>query len=95
MSSQYIEIVGGIAGTLTTIAFFPQAYKVYKTSDTSAISLKMFIILNIGLICWTVYGIMLKQIAVVIPNVTTFLLAFYILIRKIREKNVNESSLQK
>ena len=91
-NQQIIETLGGLAGTLTTIAFFPQAYKVYKSGDTSAISLKMFIILNVGLIGWTVYGILLKQIPVIIPNITTFLLAFYILIRKIKGRKLQKST---
>lgn len=83
MNSFTIELVGGIAGALTTIAFFPQAYKVFKTKDTQAISLRMFIVLVLGLVMWTIYGIMLKQIPVIIPNITTLLLAIYILIMKI------------
>jgi len=90
-NQQIIEGLGGLAGTLTTIAFFPQAYKVYKSGDTSAISLRMFIILNIGLIGWTIYGIMLKQVPVIIPNIMTFVLAFYILIRKIKAKRLQNS----
>lgn len=86
-NQEIIELVGGLAGTLTTVSFFPQAYKVYKTRDTSAISLKMFIILNMGLLGWIVYGVLLKQVPVIIPNIFTFLLAFYILLMKFKEKS--------
>jgi MtN3 and saliva related transmembrane protein len=86
MSAAYVEIVGGVSGLLTTIAFFPQALKVYKTRDTSSISLIMFVILNIGLAGWVYYGILMQQIPVIIPNIVTLMLASYILIIKILEK---------
>ncbi|MBX9850483.1 MAG: SemiSWEET transporter [Cytophagaceae bacterium] len=82
LDNDLVQVTGSIAGFLTTVAFFPQAYKVYKTRDTQAISLFMFIILNIGLSGWIIYGVMLKQLPIIIPNVVTMILALYILVCK-------------
>lgn len=83
---QIVQIIGGVSGFFTTAAFFPQAYKVYKTRDTESISLKMFIVLLVGLAGWVVYGFLLQQIPVIVPNIVTFLLATYILVMKLKEK---------
>lgn len=86
MKIEWIEAIGGVAGLLTTTAFVPQAYKVYKTKKAESISLYMFIILNLGLLGWITYGILLNQIPIILPNIITFILALYILIVKIRYK---------
>ncbi len=88
MDNNLIQIVGSLSGFLTTAAFLPQAYKVYKTKDTHSISLYMFIILNIGLAGWVVYGLITDQLPIILTNVVTFILAFYILIIKIKEQKL-------
>ncbi len=79
-----VEIVGIIAGSLTTIAYFPQLIKVVKTKSTKDISLGMFILTCIGLILWWVYGYLINSISILIANSITFTLALVILIFKIR-----------
>ncbi len=46
------EIIGFSAGISTTIAFLPQAIKVYRTNQTSDLSLGTFIIFLFGVILW-------------------------------------------
>ena len=41
-------MIGTIAAILTTISFFPQAYQVIKTKDTSSISLGMYVAFVLG-----------------------------------------------
>ena len=41
---------------LTTSAFIPQVYKIYKEKKADGISLTMYIILFIGVLLWFVYG---------------------------------------
>lgn len=78
------EIIGFIAATLTTTAFFPQAYKVYKTKRTEDLSLGLFSFFSIGVFCWLVYGILIDDLPVIVANIVTFMLALYILIMKLR-----------
>ncbi|MDC0344985.1 PQ-loop domain-containing transporter [Alphaproteobacteria bacterium] len=41
MELTYIDLLGTIAGMLTSGSFAPQVYRIWRTKDTHAISLKM------------------------------------------------------
>ncbi|MGL5645777.1 PQ-loop domain-containing transporter, partial [Cetobacterium sp.] len=47
-----MRIIGIIAATLTTIAFFPQVIQVIKSKDTKSISLTMYILFVTGVLLW-------------------------------------------
>ena len=76
--------IGYVAAMCTTIAFIPQAIKVFKTKQTKDISIGMFLLMNIGLIFWTIYGIMIFSYPIIIANLLTLILALYILFMKIK-----------
>ena len=80
----FINILGGIAGTLTTAAFFPQVIKVVKTRSTQDLSLVMFLILSIGVILWLVYGLYLWALPIIMANSLTLIFIFIILWYKIK-----------
>ncbi len=80
----FIELLGTIAGILTTLSFIPQAYQTLKTRQTSGISLPMYLIFTLGVFCWLVYGFALNAWPIVAANAFTFVLAFSILTMKIR-----------
>lgn len=77
-------ILGYIAALCTTIAFIPQAVKVFKTKHTKDISLGMFSLLNLGFVLWLIYGIILQSYPIIFANAITMVFAIYILIIKIR-----------
>jgi MtN3 and saliva related transmembrane protein len=76
--------IGYFAAAFTTIAFIPQALKVYKSKHTKDISLGMFSLLNIGLILWLSYGILIFSAPIIIANAATILLAVYIFYMKLK-----------
>lgn len=78
-----IDILGFVAGFLTTLAFLPQVIKVIKTKKTEDISLVMYIIFTVGVALWLVYGIMLLSLPIIIANSLTLVLASIILVMKI------------
>jgi MtN3 and saliva related transmembrane protein len=82
----YIEIIGILAAIGTTSSFIPQAYKVFKTKKTEDLSLGMFLLFSSGTVLWIVYGTFIKSFPVLLANSVTFILAFYILLMKIRHK---------
>ena len=43
-----IEIVGFIAAALTTSAYMPQAYKIWKTKNADSVSLGMYLVMFFG-----------------------------------------------
>jgi len=69
MDSTTIEILGLIAGAITSIGYLPQIYKGYKTKKLNDVSYYMPGILALGMILWLIYGIILNAIAVIIANI--------------------------
>ncbi|MEW6087933.1 MAG: SemiSWEET transporter [bacterium] len=80
----FIDILGGFAGFLTTIAFLPQVIKVIKTKSTHDLSLVMFIMFCIGVILWLIFGIYLQSMPVIIANFFTLGFSLIILWYKIK-----------
>jgi MtN3 and saliva related transmembrane protein len=81
---ELMTYVGLVAGILTTISFLPQAIKTWQTKSTKDISLSMFLTFCVGVILWVIYGFYTKNIPVFVANFATFLLAFSILVCKLK-----------
>ncbi len=77
------ELVGYLAATLTTASFVPQAVMTFKTRDTDSLSLGMYSMFTLGVLLWLIYGIYLSNLAIIVANSVTFLLAAGILAVKI------------
>ncbi len=82
----FTDLLGYVAGGLTTAAFVPQVVKTWKTKSAGDISLGMFLIFFCGVSCWLLYGIALRSTPIVLANLATLLLAGTILFMKIRYK---------
>lgn len=79
------EIIGLVAATLTTSAFIPQVYKVYKEKNAAGISLTMYLILFTGVSLWFLYGFLIGSISVVLANGITLILMAIIIYYKLKE----------
>ncbi len=79
----YADLVGAIAGTLTTIAFIPQVVKTWRSGSAEDISLFMFVLFSTGVLCWLIYGLALQSIPIILANSITLILALSILYLKI------------
>ena len=77
-------IFGALAALLTTVAFLPQVIKAHRTRQTKDLSLIMYIMLSIGLILWTTYGLLLKETPIIAANAVTLVLCLYIVFLKIK-----------
>ena len=86
MSLFDFKYIGFFAGFCTTIAFIPQAFKVWRTKSTKDISLLMFLIFTTGVISWLIYGITISDFPIIIANSITLLLSIFILFYKIKYK---------
>jgi len=80
------NILGLVAGALTTVAFIPQVVKTWKSKHTKDISLGMFALFSIGVFLWLLYGIEIGATPIVIANTVTLGLALTILIFKLKYK---------
>jgi MtN3 and saliva related transmembrane protein len=80
----FVTLVGLVAVFCTTISYIPQLKKVWQTGSTEDISLKMFVILAIGIALWIVYGILQSDAVIVLANSVSLLLLSGILFFKVR-----------
>ncbi len=78
-----IDSLGLFAGSLTTIAFFPQIIKTYKSKSAEDVSYAMFILFSFGVLLWSIYGWEIHSIPVIISNVITLLLAISVMVMKL------------
>ncbi|MGH9899207.1 MAG: SemiSWEET transporter [Pyrinomonadaceae bacterium] len=80
------NVIGLVAGTLTTISFLPQVIKVWKHRSTRDLSMTMLIAFTSGVTLWLVYGILTYDLPIIVTNITTLVLSTTILILKLRYK---------
>ena len=78
------EPIGTVVDLLTTIAFLPQAIKIWRSKSAKDVSLAMFVCFCTGIILWVIYGFMLGAFPVILANVVTLCIAATILVFKIR-----------
>ena len=76
--------IGFAAGTLTTLAYLPQALHSFRTRSVRDLSMTMLVSLNAGLLLWAIYGFCLGSLPLMVTNVLTFVLAFPLLVMKLR-----------
>ncbi len=79
---RYLDLLGLAAGTLTTLAFFPQVIRAYKLKETRDLSLAMYVLFSFGLVLWIVYGFLTGAIPVIAANLVTLALCFYLIYLK-------------
>lgn len=84
LSSEIVQVIGLIAATLTTCAFFPQAIRAVRTRDTSSISLTTYCAFVAGVAMWLIYGIIARDIPIMVANALTLAPAITILGMKLR-----------
>jgi MtN3 and saliva related transmembrane protein len=78
------DAIGFLAGALTTVAFVPQALKIYTTKSGKDVSARMLLIFSSGVVLWLVYGIMIGSVPMILSNVVTLILSGTIIALKIR-----------
>jgi MtN3 and saliva related transmembrane protein len=78
------DLLGYVAAALTTLSFIPQAMKTLRSGDTSAISLRMYLLFTIGVALWGVYGLARRDGPLIIANLVTLVSAGLILNCKLR-----------
>ena len=84
MDPLVIKLIGFAAATCTTVAYAPQAIKVWKTRSTGDISLGMFLVMVLGLALWLIYGLLSGDAPLIASNAVTMLLAGGILFMKLK-----------
>ena len=79
-----VTILGYGAATLTTCAFLPQVFQIWRSKSTKDISLPMLLTFIVGISIWFVYGVLVNSAPVVVANLITLVLNLLILFFKLR-----------
>ena len=82
-----VNILGIVAGFLTSVAMIPQLIKVIKEKNVEDISWVMILVLICGLSLWVWYGIIQEELPIILSNafavlVNLTLFICYLLFRK-------------
>ena len=83
-SRQLIEMVGFIAGTITTASFLPQLIAVYRQKSANELSWSYLTMFSIGVVLWLVYGLLLSALAIIVANSVTLALLVGIIVLKLK-----------
>ena len=78
-----LDVIGYLAGALTTIAFVPQVMHILRKRSAHDISWGMFSLFGIGVALWLWYGIRLASVPLIVANGITLSLVLTILILKL------------
>jgi MtN3 and saliva related transmembrane protein len=77
-----VQAIGFTAGTLTALAFLPQALKAWRTRSTGDLSIGMLLAQGAGVSLWIVYGVAIASRPVIMSNSVTLTLTAVLLVFK-------------
>ena len=86
MDEKIILAIGITASTCTAICLLPQLVKIWKEKKAEAISIPMLAVLLLGLALWVVYGVVKKDIVIIIANVVSIVLNLVTIFFSLRYK---------
>ncbi len=79
-----ITIVGLVAACFTTFSFIPQAMKIMREKETRDLSLLMCLSLETGIFLWFIYGMLLKNLPIILANGITLIFTTVVLVLKLK-----------
>ncbi len=85
MPDYFSSIVGLLAAALTSLSYIPQLQKAWPRGATDDISLKMLVVLSLGLSLWIAYGLIRSDWVVAIANVAGLSLVGAVLAGNLRD----------
>jgi MtN3 and saliva related transmembrane protein len=74
-----IQLLGFLAGTLTTVAFVPQVIRTWQTRSATDLSMAMLIVFALGVGLWLAYGIAISSPPVILANAVTLVLTLVLI----------------
>ena len=86
MSSEYHLYISIAAGILTSISMLPKLIKIIRTKNAEDLSWLMLVVLLGGLSIWIWYGILKKDIPLIITNTFSVLVNILIIIFSVKYK---------
>jgi MtN3 and saliva related transmembrane protein len=87
-----IDLLGHLAGVLTTFSASPQLLYSFRTGDVASFDLKFLVMLASGLFLWGLYGIVIGSIPIAFFNFFGVALWLPIIWMKIKELKKHRSA---
>jgi MtN3 and saliva related transmembrane protein len=81
-----IEILGLVAGTITSITFLPQVVKIWQTKSAKDLSIMMLLLLMLGVVLWLIYGLVVMSAAIIYTNSMVLAMSLIMLYFKLKFK---------
>jgi MtN3 and saliva related transmembrane protein len=78
------DVLGYIAGALTTFAFLPQVLRIVRTRSAQDVSWGMISMFCVGVALWLWYGIRLNSLPLIVANGVTLALVLTMFVLKLR-----------
>jgi MtN3 and saliva related transmembrane protein len=87
----WIQVLGLAAGLFTSISMLPQLIKTLKEKKAEDVSLKMLVCLMTGVALWLVYGILRKDLPIMLTNALSLLLNTTMVVLRIKYKRKSKT----
>jgi len=81
-----VQLLGLLAGTITSITFLPQVIKIWKSKSAKDLSFMMLLLLIISLVLWLTYGLILLDVAIIYTNSMALVMSLIMLFFKLKYK---------
>jgi MtN3 and saliva related transmembrane protein len=90
----FFEIIGYLAGICTATCFLPQTIKTIRSKNVKGLSSLSYLIYNLGILCWIIYGFHLGSTQMIVFNAISIVFAGTILymIVKFRRKRAKKNA---
>jgi MtN3 and saliva related transmembrane protein len=85
VSPQITELIGFLAGTMTTVSFIPQLAKTWKTKSAGDLSMGTLVIFSAGVLLWLTYGLLLHSWPMIGANGLTLAETVFLMAMKRRD----------
>ena len=79
--------VGLVAGLLTSIASLPQLIKTWRSRHVRDLSIWQPLLLSVGVALWLIYGILIRDIPLILANITPLICNLLLTAMKIRYRD--------
>lgn len=80
----YIDLLGFVAGALTTLALVPEIIKTLKMKETHDLSLLWLGMLGSGTFLWAGYGIVIDSYPIIVANAISFVTVVILFLLKLK-----------
>lgn len=76
--------IGFAAALFSITSFLPQVVRAWRTRETKDLSLATLSLLASGAVLWSVYGVMIDDVPVLVTNVSILVSLVLLLVAKLR-----------